>query len=113
MPALTHTLEEFFALETLGSFTHRFEMLEVDGVLVDVENVVRRRYRCDTSCCIGEAPPGGRSSHVGDCCHGAEVRLTPHEREGLRAHLQGVLPYMEEGPRQALEARLARYRRDP
>ncbi len=108
---LTPTLRSYFALETLGSFVRNAELLEVDGILVDVENVVRRRYRCDTSCCVSEAPR--RGGLAGDCCHGPEIRLAPGEGEALLAQLPGILPFMEPGPRQAVEARLARHRREP
>jgi len=110
----TPALLEYFRLETLGAFLRNSELIEVDGVLVDVANVLRRRYRCDTFCCVRRLDlPVHDSVLAGDCCHGPEVRLTAAEEEGLLAHLDGIMRHMAPGPRQALIARLTRYRRDP
>lgn len=114
MQPLTHTLHDYFDLETLGGFIRNKELLEVDGVLVDVENIIHRRYRCDTSSCVHEAGEGDCPGRlVGDCCHGPEIRLTLEERQALLEHLPGIMPFMEEAPRQRLQARLAQHRHDP
>ncbi len=110
MPAFTPELHQYFGIETLGSFVRSRELVEIDGVLVDVDAIVRRRYTCDCTSCLHEAAGG---EPAGDCCHGAEIRLSAGERQGILAHLPGILPHMEPAPRQALEARLARARRDP
>lgn len=113
MLTMTQTLLEFSALETLGSFVRNSPMVEVDGILVDVDNIIRRRYRCDTSCCVHESSRRGSGCLVGDCCHGPEVRLTAAERQGILDHLPGIVPHMEADARKALEARLARHRGNP
>ncbi|MDI7275242.1 MAG: hypothetical protein QME94_04615 [Anaerolineae bacterium] len=114
MIPVTPTLLEYFRLETLGSYVRDMELLEVDGVLVDVANIVRRRYRCDTSCCLQTSSQQAHgSSLAGDCCHGPEVRLAAGEREGLLEHLPGIMQLMAREARETLAARLARHRRDP
>ncbi len=115
--AVTPDVRDFFQLQTQGSYVRNHELLEVDGILVDVDNIVRRRYRCDTSCCLHEAEGRQRQPDqgclAGDCCWGPEVWMTEAERRGILAHLPGIVPFMAEKPRRELEARLRRLRRDP
>ncbi len=104
MLAFTPELHQYFGIETLGSYIRSREIVEVDGILADVDALFRRRYTCDCTSCLHET----RGSHVaGDCCHGAEIRLSAGERRNILAHLPGILPYMEPVPRLALQARLA------
>lgn len=110
MLPFTPELHQYFGLETLGSYVRSHEIVEVDGILVDVDALFRRRYTCDCTNCLQETAQGHLS---GDCCHGAEVRLSEGERRNILAHLPGIMPYMEPAPRAALEERLARERHDP
>ena len=110
MMAFTPELHQYFGIETLGSYVRSHEIVEVDGVLADVDALFRRRYVCDCTSCLECAADG---HPAGDCCHGAEIRVSPGERQAILQHLSGILPYMEPAPRQALEARLARERHDP
>lgn len=110
MQELTARLSRFANLYGLGSYLKSARLIEIDGVVVDTENIVWRRYRCDGSICLHRTPDG---QWVGDCCHGAEIWLDASEQEQLLAHLPGILPFMLPGYRQAIEARLRRYRHDP
>ncbi|MCL6430554.1 MAG: hypothetical protein K6V36_06775 [Anaerolineae bacterium] len=114
MIPVTPALREYFRMETLGAYLGNSELLEVDGVLVDVANVLQRRYRCDTSCCVYrlDREVHGRSL-AGDCCHRPEVRLAAGEEEGLLAHLEGIMRHMAPGSREMLIGRLARCQEDP
>ncbi|HOG45885.1 MAG TPA: hypothetical protein PLJ35_15450 [Anaerolineae bacterium] len=110
MLTFTPELQQFIGNDELGSFVRRRELVDLDGVLVDVEAILRRRYRCDCTSCLQVRADG---KLAGDCCDGAEVRISAGERRAILAHLPGMVPYMEAAPRQALEARLVRAHRDP
>ncbi|MGQ9681923.1 MAG: hypothetical protein ACUVX9_05260 [Anaerolineae bacterium] len=114
MLTLTRPLLDFFNLETLGAYLRTREMLLVDGVLVDVDAIMRGRYACDTMCCVHcEQREGTGVVFDGDCCLGAEIRLTPAEQEGLVAALPAILPYMAPAARAQVERLLQRHPSDP
>jgi len=108
--AFTAELHQYFGMETLGSYVRSHEIVEVDGILADVDALFRRRYACDCATCLRRAADGRL---VGDCCQGAEIRVSESERRNILAHLGGILPYMDPAPRHALEERLAHERHDP
>jgi hypothetical protein len=113
---LSRELEDYFGYDSLGLFVRNAELLDVDGVLVDVENILRRHFRCDGTWCLHAERCPGEDSHgraAGDCCHEPYVPLTAHERDALLEHLPHILPYMEPAARQSVEERLPQYPRDP
>jgi hypothetical protein len=68
--------------------------LWVGKVLIDVDQVIRRRFACTTHLCLwskrdGHAPHPVRSRH--SCCVDLDVQLLPTEVEAIERHLPKVL----------------------
>lgn len=82
---------------------HRTEV--IGEILVDVDNILLRRYACDGAHCLSmRTLPNhlagyGLTFHneaaaYGDCCRGPIVFISQEERQHIAAHLEGILPYM-------------------
>lgn len=104
-------LKGYFEGSSLELYVRSIETVEIGDVVVDVRNVLDRRFICDGTCCLESA--GGNTEVKGDCCYGAsDVLLSDTERERLAAHLEGIIPYMTMEAREWLEVSLARNRGD-
>ncbi len=75
----------------------RGELLQIDAVDVDVPQIVRRHFICDSQRCVqwsGTTPLIDRG-----CCCRYEVPLTARDKEVVLAHLDAVRPNLPEGHR--------------
>jgi Fe-S-cluster containining protein len=61
----------------------------VGKVLVDVDEVIRRRFACDTRLCLEHASGAAKSKH--SCCYDLDVTLLPNEVEAIERRLAKVL----------------------
>jgi hypothetical protein len=105
-------LKGYFDYDGLGLYLRAHETAEIDGVVVDLRNILGRRFLCDGSCCL-RLPGSTRSSgpqvpDTGDCCQGPWVPLSTEEQERIARHLEGILPYMAPEARASVEAQLAK-----
>lgn len=77
----------------------------IGDVVVDVENILMRRYACDGAHCLTlKALPNELDDYgftfynelaaYGDCCRGPVVFISQEERQRIAAHLDGIVPHM-------------------
>ena len=105
-------LKGYFDYDGLGLYLRAHETAEIDGVVVDLRNILDRRFFCDGSCCLRLSGPSCPSEKQvllrGDCCQGPWVPLSAEEQERIAKHLEGILPYMAWEARAFVEAQVAK-----
>ena len=105
-------LRGYFDYDGLGLYLRAHETAEIDGVVVDLGNILGRRFLCDGFCCLRQPDLSGSSGRqvpdTGDCCQGPWVPLSAEEQERIAQHLEGILPYMTPEARAFVEAQLAK-----
>ncbi len=105
-------LKGYFEYDALGLYLRAHETAEIDGVVVDLRNILGRHFLCDGFCCLrlpgSTCSSGPQVSARGDCCQGSWVPLSIEEQERIAKHLEGILPYMAPEARDFVEAQLAR-----
>lgn len=87
----------------------RRETLAIGNVLVDVPNLLRRRFLCDTRQCLRVERKDGRPIYRGSCCTDLLVEITPPEQERLKPLARETLERSPNGSLQlaALARRIA------
>ena len=104
-------LKGYFEYDALGIYLRTRKIAEIDGVVVDLENILGRRFLCDGLRCLRLPVPswssGGQALTIGDCCRGPWVPLSAEEQERIAKHLERILPHMAPETRGFVEAQLA------
>ena len=105
-------LRGYFDYDGLGLYLRAHETAEIDGVVVDLRNILGRRFLCDGLCCLrlpsSTCSSGPQIPVRGDCCQGPWVPLSTEEHERIAKHLEGILPHMAPEARAFVEAQLAK-----
>jgi len=104
-------LKGYFDYDGLGLYLRAHETTEIEGVVVDLENILGRRFVCDGLCCLrlpGLSRSSGQVPATGDCCQGPWVPLSTEEQERIAKHLEGILPYMAPEARAFVEAQFVK-----
>jgi hypothetical protein len=91
-------LKGYFDYDGLGLYLRAHETAEIDGVVVDLRNILGRRFLCDGLCCLRLPDLSGSSGRQvpakGDCCQGPWVPLSAEEQERIAKHLEGILLFL-------------------
>lgn len=99
--------KSYFEKTPAMHYIKQIETIEIDDVIVDVDNVLRRPYACDGAHCLAVKPLSNHLSDYGftfynelaaygDCCRGPIVFISQDERERIAAHLDAILPHMSQ-----------------
>lgn len=109
-------LQSFFEKTPVIHYIKQHETVTLGDILVDVKNILLRRYACDGAHCLTvKALPNTVDTYgftfyndmaaYGDCCRGPIVFISEEERQRIAAHLDGIVPHMsQEGQFIVLEA---------
>jgi len=112
MFTITSELKGYFEYDALGLYLRAHKTAEIEGVVVDLGNILGRRFLCDGLCCLRMRDPscssGWQVPATGDCCQEPWVPLSIEEQERIAKYLEGILPYMAPEARDFVEAQLAR-----
>ena len=99
--------KSFFEKTPAIHYIKQIETVEIEGVIVDVKNILRRLYACDGAHCLAVKSLSNHLSDYGftfynefaaygDCCRGPVVFISQDERERIASHLDGILPHMSQ-----------------
>ena len=112
MFTVTSELRGYFEYDAVGLYLRAHETAEIDGIVIDLENILGRHFLCDGLCCLRSpdlsCSSGRQVSVMGDCCQGPWAPLSAEEQERIARHLEGILPYMAPEARAYVEAQFAR-----
>jgi hypothetical protein len=105
-------LKGYFEYDALGLYLRAHEIAEIDGVVVDVANILGRRFLCDGLCCLrspdSACSAGQQAAATGDCCQEPWVPLSTEEQDRIAQHLEGILAYMTPEAQALVKGQLAR-----
>ena len=98
-------LASFFDKSPVIHYIKQHACETIGDVVVDVENILLRRYACDGAHCLTLKPLPNKLDDYGftfynelaaygDCCRGPVVFISQAERQRIAAHLDGIVPHM-------------------
>ena len=98
-------LAGYFGKSPVMHYIQQHACETIGSVVVDVGNILLRRYACDGSHCLTlKALPNQLDDYgftfynevavYGDCCRGPVVFISQEERRRIADHLDGIVPHM-------------------
>lgn len=100
-------LKGFFEKTPVFHYMKQVETVVVGDLIIDVKNMLLRRYACDGAHCLSaRALPNTLDDYgltfynevaaYGDCCRGPIVFVSQDERQHIADHLDGIMPHMSQ-----------------
>ena len=90
----THASEQGY----VQKMRERGMIIDIDNVAVDVRELIKRRFSCNTLSCVEKNKRNGKRRYSSSCCTDLTVHVAPGEAENIRDLFEQASPLREELP---------------